>query len=63
MKDFNDFAKSLGVEFYANLEKILNQTPEVINAPSTGARIHCETEIIAMALIGKYHEWLSEQLS
>lgn len=60
MKDFNDFVKSIDADFYANLEKILNETPEVINAPSTGARIHCESSIIAMTLIGKYHEWLNQ---
>lgn len=62
MKSFDDFRKTLSVEFFANLEKTLNETPEVINAPSTGARIHCESAIIAAVLIGKYHEWLSEQL-
>lgn len=62
MKNFEDFGKTLDAEFFTNLEKILNETPEVINAPSTGARIHCESAIIAALLIGKYHEWLSEQL-
>lgn len=62
MKDFNDFTKSLDADFFTNMEKTLNQTPEVINAPSTGARIHCESIIIAMTLIGRYHEWLTEQL-
>jgi hypothetical protein len=62
MKNFSDFVQSLDVDFCANLEKTLNTTPEVVNAPSTGARIHCETAIIATTLIGKYHEWLIEQL-
>lgn len=62
MKDFKDFMKTLDEDFYANMEKTLNLTPEVINAPSTGARIHCESIIIAMTLIGMYHEWLTEQL-
>lgn len=62
MKDFKDFRSVLDAEFFANLERFLSETPEVINAPSTGARIHCESAIIATLLIGKYHEWLSEQL-
>ena len=62
MKSFEDFGKTLDAEFFTNLEKILNETPEVINSPSTGARIHCESAIIATLIIGKYHEWLSEQL-
>ncbi len=60
MKDFKDFIASLDVVFYGNMEKVLNETPEVINAPSTGMRIHAESVIIAMTLIEKYHEWLNQ---
>ncbi len=60
MKDFKDFIASLDADFYENMEKVLNETPEVINAPSTGMRIHAESAIIAMTLIGKYHEWLNQ---
>lgn len=59
MKDFNEFIATLDTDFFSNLEKSLNENPQVINSPSAGARIHAESVIITMTLIGKYHEWLN----
>ena len=56
MKDFNDFIAKLDSSYFDKLEKILNERPEIANAPSESARIRAESSVIAMILIGKYHE-------
>lgn len=60
MKDFNDFIVKLDSSYFDKLEKILNERPEIANAPSENARIRAEPSVIAMLLIGKYHEWLQQ---
>lgn len=34
MKDFNDFIAKLDSSYFDKLEKILNERPEIANAPS-----------------------------
>lgn len=60
MKGFNDFIVKLDSSYFDKLEKILNERPEIANAPSENARIRAESSVIAMLLIGKYHEWLQQ---
>ena len=58
MKDFNDFIATLDSSYFDKLQKVLNERPEIINAPTENAKIRAESSVIAMLLIGKYHEWL-----
>ncbi len=60
MKDFNDFIATLDSNYFDKLEKVLNERPEIINAPTESAKIRAESSVIAMLLIGKYHEWLQQ---
>lgn len=63
MKSYKDFFDSLGEEFFYNLEVELHSNQFVVNAPTAEMKQHCEITIISSLLLGKYHEWLSEQLS
>lgn len=63
MKSYKDFFNSLGAEFFHDLEVELHSNQFVANAPTEEMKRHCETVIISSLLLGKYHEWLSEQLS
>ena len=39
MKDFNDFIATLDSNYFDKLEKVLNERPEIINAPTESAKI------------------------
>lgn len=63
MKSYKDFFDSLGAEFFHELESELHSNQFVLNAPTEEMKRHCEISVISSIILGKYHEWLSEQLS
>lgn len=63
MKSFEEFFKTLDVKFFHDIEVELKSNSFVVNAPTEEIKRHCEITVISSLVLGKYHEWLAEQLS